>query len=275
MAHIIVLTNQKGGVGKTTTSAALIADLAKKQKRVLGIDMDPQGNLGFSFGVDIENGNTLFEALNGTTTIFDTIQRTDGVDIISSNILLSGAGEILKGENRELKLKNLLKPVERFYDYIIIDTPPSFNILTLNGYSAADYIIIPMSAEILSLVGLTQIKETYDTIRETVNPDLKVMGIVMTRFDSRRSLSWEVKEMAESVAKQMKTKVFDTVIRSSVTVAEAPAHGQNIFDYAPRSNAAREYKAFVQEVLKITEGGTEASNTAGNEGGTEDGEEDQ
>lgn len=263
MAHIIVLTNQKGGVGKTTTSAALIAGLAKKQKRVLGIDMDPQGNLGFSFGVDIENGNTLFEALNGTTTIFDTIQRTDGVDIISSNILLSGAGEILKGENRELKLKNLLKPVERFYDYIIIDTPPSFNILTLNGYSAADYIIIPMSAEILSLVGLTQIKETYDTIRESVNPDLKVMGIVMTRFDSRRSLSWEVKEMAESVAQQMKTKVFDAVIRSSVTVAEAPAHGQNIIDYAPRSNAARDYKAFVDEVLRITEGGTE------------DGEEDQ
>ncbi|MBR5229698.1 MAG: ParA family protein [Firmicutes bacterium] len=255
MAHTIVLTNQKGGVGKTTTSAALIAGLAKKQKRVLAIDMDPQGNLGFSFGMDIENKKTLFEVFKGETNIYDAIQRKNGIDLISSNILLSGAGQIMKGENRELTLKKLLEPVERFYDYIVIDTPPSFNILTLNGYSASDYLIIPMSAEILSLVGLTQIKETYEAIRRSVNPDLKVMGIVMTKFDGRRGLSWEVKEMAESVAEQMKTRVFDTAIRSSVAVAEAPAHGESVIEYAPRSNAARDYKAFVEEVLKIAEGG--------------------
>ena len=151
-------------------------------------------------------------------------------------------------------MKRLLEPVERFYDYIIMDTPPAFNMLTLNGYSAADYLIIPMSAEILSLVGLTQLKETYETIRRTVNPDLKVMGILMTSFDGRRGLSWEVKEMAEGVAAQLGTKVFETVIRSSVAVAEAPAHGENIIDYAPRSNAAKDYKAFVNEVMGIIEG---------------------
>ena len=205
--------------------------------------------------MDIENGATLFEALNGTSTVYDVIQRNSGIDFINSNILLSGASQILKGDKCELTLKKLLEPVERFYDYIIIDTPPSFNILTLNGYSAADYLIIPMSAEILSLVGLTQLKETYETIRSSVNPDLKVMGIALTRFDGRRSLSWEVKEMAESVAEQLKTKVFETVIRNSVAVAEAPAHGENILDYAPRSNAAKDYEAFVDEVLMLTEGG--------------------
>ena len=160
----------------------------------------------------------------------------------------------MKGDRRELLLKRLLEPVERFYDYIIMDTPPAFNMLTLNGYSAADYLIIPMSAEILSLVGLTQLKETYETIRRTVNPDLKVMGILMTSFDGRRGLSWEVKEMAEGVAAQLGTKVFETVIRSSVAVAEAPAHGENIIDYAPRSNAAKDYKDFVNEVMGIIEG---------------------
>ncbi len=254
MAQTIVLTNQKGGVGKTTTSAALAAGLAKKEKRVLAIDLDPQGNLGFSFGLDIENGNTLFEALKGDVPIYDAIQRKSGIDFIRSNILLSGVAEVVKSEKRELLLKKLLAPVERFYDYIIIDTPPAFNVLTLNGYSAADYLIIPMSAEILSLVGLTQLRETYETIRKTVNPDLKVMGILMTSFDGRRGLSWEVKEMADGVAAQLGTKVFDTVIRSSVAVAEAPAHGENIIEYAPRSNAARDYKAFVEEVLRMTEG---------------------
>ena len=253
MAQTIVLTNQKGGVGKTT-SAALAAGLAKKEKRVLAIDLDPQGNLGFSFGLDIENGNTLFEALKGDVPIYDAIQRKSGIDFIRSNILLSGVAEVVKSEKRELLLKNLLAPVARFYDYIIIDTPPAFNVLTLNGYSAADYLIIPMSAEILSLVGLTQLRETYETIRKTVNPDLKVMGILMTSFDGRRGLSWEVKEMADGVAAQLGTKVFDTVIRSSVAVAEAPAHGENIIEYAPRSNAARDYKAFVEEVLRMTEG---------------------
>lgn len=253
MAHTIVLTNQKGGVGKTTTSAALAAGLARKRKRVLAVDLDPQGNLGFSLGMDIEEGPTIYEALQGKIPVYDAIQRIDDIDIIQSNILLSSAEVTLKGDKRELLLKNLLVPVERLYDFIIIDTPPAFNILTLNGYSAANYLIIPMSAEILSLVGLVQLKETYESIRKTVNPNLGLMGIILTKFEKRRRLSRDVQDMAETVAGQLGTKVFGTVIRNGVAAAEAPAHGENIFEYSPRSNPARDYAAFVDEVLQTIE----------------------
>ncbi len=251
MARTIVLTNQKGGVGKTTTSTALAAGLARKGYKVLAVDMDPQGNMGFSLGVDIDKGPTIYEGLKGDAAIYEIIQRISDIDIIQSNILLSSAEASLKGENRELLLKNLLAPVEKLYDYIIIDTPPAFNILTLNGYSAADYLVIPMSAEILSLVGLVQLKETYETIRQSVNPQLKIMGILLTKYEKRRKLSRDVFEMAGTVAGQLNTKVFRTVIHSSVAAAEAPAHGVNIFEYSPRSAPAKDYGAVVKEILRI------------------------
>ena len=143
--------------------------------------------------------------------------------------------------------------MEKLYDYIIIDTPPAFNILTLNGYSAADYLIIPMSAEILSLVGLVQLKETYETVRQSVNPQLKIMGIILTKYEKRRKLSRDVLEMAGTVAEQLNTKVFKTVVRSSVAAAEAPAHGVNIFEYSAKSAPAKDYGAIVKEILRIVE----------------------
>ncbi len=255
MAHIIVLTNQKGGVGKTTTSASLAAGLARKRKKVLAVDMDPQGNLGFSLGADIEEGPTIYEAMRGKVTVYDAIQRIKEIDIIKSNILLSGAEATFRGGEREMLLKKLLEPVEKLYDYIVIDTPPAFNVLTLNGYSAADSLIIPMSTEILSLMGLVQLKDTYETIKQSVNPELKIMGILLTRFEVRRSLSRDVQEMAETVAGQLGTQVFDTVIHNGVAAAEAPAHGENIFEYSPRSNPARDYGMFVEEVLQFVERG--------------------
>lgn len=253
MAHTIVLTNQKGGVGKTTTSSALAAGLARKGNKVLAVDMDPQGNLGFSLGVDIDKGPTIYEGLIGEVSVYQAIQRISDIDIIQSNILLSSAEAAFKGENRELLLKRFLEPVEKLYDYIIIDTPPAFNILTLNGYSAADYLVIPMSAEILSLVGLVQLKETYETVRQTVNPNLKIMGILLTKYEKRRKLSKDVQEMAETVAGQLNTKLFDTVIRNSVVAAEAPAHGVNIFEYSQRSAPARDYGAVIDEILHMIE----------------------
>ncbi len=146
-------------------------------------------------------------------------------------------------------LKRLLMPVEDRYDYIIIDTPPALNILTVNAYAAADYLIIPMVAEILSIVGVAQIKETINSVQHSVNPHLHVLGIVLTKFNRRTILAREVKEMAENIAQQINSTVFETPIRPSVTVAEAPAHGESIYDYAPRSNPAVDYKAFVREVL--------------------------
>lgn len=253
MAHTIVLTNQKGGVGKTTTTAALAAGLARKGYKVLAVDMDPQGNLGFSLGVDIDKGPTSYEVLKGDATVYEIIHRISDIDIIQSNILLSSAEATLRGENRELLLKKLLEPVEKLYDYIIIDTPPAFNILTLNGYSAANYLIIPMSAEILSLVGLVQLKETYETVRQSVNPKLKIMGIILTKYEKRRKLSRDVQEMAGTVADQLGTAVFDTVIRNSVSAAEAPAHGVNIFEYSSRSAPAKDYGAFIKEILQMVE----------------------
>ena len=148
-------------------------------------------------------------------------------------------------------MKKLLEPVEKLYDFIIIDTPPAFNILTLNGYSAANYLAIPMSAEILSLVGLVQLKETYETVRQSVNPELKIMGIILTKYEKRRKLSRDVLEMAGTVAAQLNTKVFSTVIRSGVAEAEAPAHGMNIFEYSSRSAPAKDYGEFIEEILRM------------------------
>lgn len=247
---VIALTNQKGGVGKTTTSGALAAGLASfYDKKVLAIDLDPQGNLGFSLGLDIEDGYTIHDVLKGTISMKDAIQSVNGCDIVTSNILLSSAELDFAGANRELLLKSALDSVLNDYDYIIIDTPPALNILTVNAYAVADHLIIPMAPEILSLLGLTQLKETVDSVRQSVNPHLNVLGILLTKYNRRTLLAKEVSELAENIATQMDTCVFDAKIRPSVSAAEAPAHGESIFEYSPRSNPAADYHEFITEVL--------------------------
>ncbi len=261
MATIIALTNQKGGVGKTTTSSALAAGLFSfYDKKVLAIDLDPQGSLGFSLGLDIENCKTIYDVLTGQVSIRDAIQETDYCDIITSNILLSGAELEFTSSDRDLLLKKALIPVKSNYDYIIIDTPPALNILTVNAYAASNHLIIPMAPEILSLLGVSQLKETIDSVRQSVNPNLNVLGIILTKFNPRTLLAREVKEMAENIASQMGTRVFANQIRTSVTVAEAPAHGLSVFDHAPHANPSLDYQEFVQEVVtrtssNITQGG--------------------
>lgn len=250
MAVKIVLTNQKGGVGKTTTATALAAGLGKKGKKVLAIDLDPQGNLGFSLGLDIDNSVTIYDVLNDKNQVTNAIHSTDICDIIPSNILLSEAEIQLQRGNRELLLKESLEQVQEKYDYVIMDTPPSLNLLTLNAYAAADYLIIPMAAEILSLVGLIQLQETVAAVRSSVNVNLKVLGILLTKYNKRTRLAADVLEMATTVAQQTSTRLFETKIRTGVAAAEAPAHGIHIFDYAPRSNPAKDYQMFVDEVLQ-------------------------
>ena len=168
--------------------------------------------------------------------------------MITSNILLSRAELEFTGTGRESLLKKALEPVKDFYDYIIIDTPPALNVLTVNAYTVADHLIIPMVPEILSLLAVTQIKETIDSVKSTFNPDLNVLGILLTKYNGRTILAREVSEMAENIARQIGTKVFQTQIRASVSVAEAPAHGESIFDYAPQSNPSQDYKKFVEEI---------------------------
>ena len=252
MATIIALTNQKGGVGKTTTSSALASGLVSfYNKKVLAIDLDPQGSLGFSLGLNIEDCRTIHDVLIGQVPIQQAIQPTDYCDVITSNILLSSAELDFTGPGRELLLKNALAPVLDDYDYIVIDTPPALNILTVNAYAVADYLIIPMAPEILSLLGVTQLMETIGSVRESLNPHLDVLGIILTKYNKRTLLAREVRDMAENVAEQMGTRVFGTQIRSSVTVAEAPAHGLSIFDHAPSSKPSDDYRHFVREVVRL------------------------
>lgn len=251
MSTIIALTNQKGGVGKTTTSAALISGLTAHNKKVLGIDLDPQGNLGFSLGLEIEDCLTIYELLKGQVPVEEAIQHTEFGDIIASNILLSSAELEFNRAGREYLLKNAISAVENQYDYIIIDTPPALNILTVNAYVVSNSLIIPMIPEILSLLGVSQIKETIDTVKRFYNPHLEVLGILLTKYNSRINLAREVREMAENIAQQLGTIVFDIKIRNSVSVAEAPAHGESIFQYSPKSKPSIDYLDFVEEILKL------------------------
>lgn len=245
MATIITLTNQKGGVGKTTTSCALATGLGKAGQRVLGIDLDPQGNFAFSLGQDSDDGDGVYEVLTGRIPVKEAIRQTECCDVIPSNILLSSFNDT----KSQYVLKTALEDVLDDYDYIIIDTPPSLNILTVNAYTAADFLIIPMSSDILSLVGVTQLKETVDSVRASYNKQLKILGILLTRYNKRTLLSQEVDEMAQQLAVQLGTCVFETKIRNGVAAAEAPAHGECIFDYAPRSNPAKDYLEFIKEVV--------------------------
>lgn len=251
MAKTIVLTNQKGGVGKTTSTVALTAGLCGMGNRVLSVDLDPQGNMGFSLGLDSEDGDTMYEVFRGEAPVRKAIRRTEDYgDVLTSNILLSEAEMLFHSENRQCMLKGILEELDTEYDYIIIDTPPALNLLTVNGYVAADFLIIPMASEILSLVGLVQLKDTIEAVRKSMNPQLQVLGILLTKYNSRTNLARDVLEMAETVAAQIKTEMFDTKIRNGVAAAEAPAHGISLYDYSPRSNPARDYRSFVNEVLQ-------------------------
>ncbi len=244
MSVNIVLTNQKGGVGKTTTSAALAAGLGKAGYRVLAVDMDPQGNLGFCLGLDQEDGD-IYEVLTGQKTVKEALCPAEECDILPSSMLLSALQEQLQQD----QLKKCLASVDKDYDFVIMDTPPALNRLTVNAYAAASWLIIPMGADILSLVGLTQLRETVEAVREQVNPSLRVLGILLTRFNPRTRLSRDVLEMAQGVAKQLESDVFEARVRNAVAVSEAPAHGESIITYAPSSRAAGDYTAFTNEVI--------------------------
>ena len=250
LKRTIAITNQKGGVGKTTTVLSLIGALHERGERVLGVDLDPQGSLGFSAGLDIENIVTVDEVFKGRHTVEEAIAETRVGDILPSNILLSTAELELNMPGREFLLRDALRKVEENYDYIIIDTPPALNVLTFNAYVAAQQLIIPMAPEILSLLGISQIRDTVETVRRYYNPELEVLGILLNRYSSHLILNREVEEMALDIAKKLGTRVFRNKIRTGVAVAESPAHGESVVTYAPGSKPALDFQSLLNEILR-------------------------
>jgi chromosome partitioning protein len=250
MAKVISVTNQKGGVGKTTTSINLAASLVARGKRILLIDMDPQGNASVGCGVDMASvGSTIYDLLLLETTAKEAIVKTEcGVDVLTANGDLAGAQvELLNEIGRELRLQKALAPIQADYDYVFIDCPPALNVLTINALVASNSVLIPMQCEYFALEGLSALISTIRKIRETLNPGLSIEGLLRTMFDGRNSLSNEVSRQLQT---HFGDKVYSTMVPRNVRLAEAPSYGEPAISYAPDSKGAKAYLALADEMLE-------------------------
>ncbi|EIE02568.1 ParA family protein [Leptospira licerasiae] len=249
MGKIVSISNQKGGVGKTTTSINLAANLAAIGKKVLIVDFDPQGNSGSGLGFEINTlQNTSYELLIGESSAAECIKRTDieNLHIIPSNINLSGAeADLLGEENREYRLKDAIGHLRTEYDYILIDCPPSLGVLTINALSAADSVMITLQTEYFALEGLTQLMKIISLVQEKLNPSLELEGVLLTMFDKRTNLAQQV---AEDVKSYFKEKVYTTVIPRNIKLSEAPSFGKSILSYDPDGIGGQSYRSLALEV---------------------------
>jgi chromosome partitioning protein len=250
MARILTITNQKGGVGKTTTTVNLACALKNRGYNVLVIDMDPQGNLSFCANANTVLNATIYEVLKGEVKIQYAIQRTSMIDIIGSNILLSGIELEYTKVGREFLLKDALATIKNYYDIILIDTPPGLGILTINAMTASQGVIIPMVADIFSLQGITQLYESVEQVKKYSNPNLVVEGVLLNKYNAHIHLNREVKGAAELVLKDLGIKLFTTTIRSSIAVAEAQSSQQDLFTYSRKNGATLDFERFSKEVMK-------------------------
>ena len=250
MAQVIAIVNQKGGVGKTTTSVNLSVFLASLGKFVLLIDLDPQANASSGLGINhAELDKGIYEVLGSQHTFKDVVQNTcqDGLRIAPATISLAGAGvELVDFENRESCLHRTLDEVRGAYDYIIIDCPPSLGLLTINGLVASDKVLIPVQAEYYALEGLSQLLSTINLVKDNIKPDLEILGAVLTMFDKRNKLSGEV---MNELYRYFPDKIFRSVIPRNVSLAEAPSYGKSILHYDAGSKGARAYERLARELL--------------------------
>lgn len=244
---IITVAAQKGGTGKTTTASAIGAGLSIRGSRVLYIDLDAQGNLTASTGAIIGKEDSL-TLLTGKTV---QPQHTPQGDIISSTSSLSVADITITQTGKEYRLKEALDSFSVIYDYCIVDTPPALGILTVNALTAASTAIIPAQADFFSMQAIAQLNETISAVKKYCNPKLEISGIVLTRYNQRAILSREVAELLEHTAEQLRTRLYNTKIRECMAIKEAQAKKQSIFAYAPKSNAAKDYSALIDELTEI------------------------
>ena len=250
MGRVIAIANQKGGVGKTTTAINLSACLAEAGKRVLTIDLDPQGNMTSGLGVDKnEVENTVYELMLDECSIKESMADTvvEGMKVIPSNVNLAGAEIELLGINeKEYILKNAVDYIKDDYDFIVIDCPPSLNMLTINAMTTADSVLVPIQCEYYALEGLSQLMHTIDLVQQRLNPNLTIDGVVFTMYDVRTNLSVQV---VESVKSNLESHIYETLIPRNIRLAEAPSHGLPINMYDSRSAGAESYRSLAKEVM--------------------------
>ena len=250
MGRIIAIANQKGGVGKTTTAINLSACLAEKGKKVLAVDMDPQGNMTSGLGVDKDEiDQTVYELIIGEVAIEDVIYKEarENLDVLPTSIDLSAAEiELIGVDNKEFIIREHIQKVKENYDYIIIDCPPSLNTLTINAMTTADSVLVPIQCEYYALEGLSQLMHTIDLVRERLNPNLVMEGVVFTMYDARTNLSLQV---VENVKDNLNQNIYKTIIPRNIRLAEAPSYGMPINEYDSKSKGAESYRLLADEVI--------------------------
>lgn len=251
MGQVVAISNQKGGVGKSTTAINLSACLSERLKKVLLIDMDPQGNATSGLGIDRNTVDyTVYDVLTGDATVEESMIRTDfgRLYVVPSNVDLSGAEiELMEYDEREYLLKKAVEPVKDQFDYIFIDCPPSLSILTLNALCASDSVLIPVQCEYYALEGLTQLMKTIKLVQDRLNPDLTINGIVFTMYDGRTNLSNDV---VANVKENIDVRVYDTMIPRNVRLAESPSYGMPVIRYDTHSTGAQKYRELAKEFSK-------------------------
>lgn len=250
MGRIIAIANQKGGVGKTTTAINLSACLAEKGQKVLAIDMDPQGNLSSGLGLDKDSiDKTIYDMIIGENDIEEVIDRgtIENLDILPSNVDLSAVEiELIDVDNKEFVVKDAIQKVKDNYDFIIIDCPPSLSLLTINAMTTADSVLVPIQCEYYALEGLSQLIHTVELVRERLNSNLEIEGVVFTMYDARTNLSLQV---VENVKDNLQQNIYKTIIPRNIRLAEAPSYGTPINQYDPKSAGAESYMKLAEEVI--------------------------
>ena len=248
----ITLSNQKGGVAKTTTTGALASGLSKKGYKVIAIDLDPQCNLSLGAGADILSmDQTLYDVFKGSADLLDVITETDmGYDLITGGLSLAGADMEFTQTGREYMLREALESVRTDCDFCIIDTPPTLGILTVNALTASDSVIIPLTADLYSIQGLSQLNLLIESVRKYSNRDLEIAGLLITRHDERTNVSKALMDQITETAEKLGTKVFSQPIRNSVAVRESQVMRSDLFTEAPKANATVDYQSFIDEFMK-------------------------